>query len=554
MRVSCSTAAARCGDEGIGGLISPLRESRRLAHRLRRSFNHSRFAPRSFAWPARSADPSYDDASYFAWSGAAFSRALKRYPPSPQAGGSPKIGIVVMPWVRTPAPWYAIMLAFGLQQRGSSVALLWDDTGFPREDPTQKFVIRRVLSRLRSCPPVIRLSDQKSSSDAAGRDAAGVTQLSDQIVTWWLRGDRPDVAAETWSEHIRVALAERLPLVRAVVDLDLECILVPGGVLHASGLYFLAAAGRRTRVATFDADRGVAQLCVDGVAAQNGDLPRAFKTLLDEPRETRDKAIEIARAEFGRRADGSDRYGYQVVASQQTGHVRSARVLIPLNVEWDTAALGRHKTFHDTVDWLTTTVRTVLDLAADHEEVVVRQHPSERRPGQRSRLDLEGILGAHFGDDSRYSFVSATDPISSYDLLRSAEVVLPFTSNIGIEAAALGKTVLVAGSSFYADLGFTWSPRSRDEYLHTLQRALARDLPPLADQQERAWLCYYLVAVRNRVWTDFTSTPADFAKWVRRSPTEVFRDPEVADMLAALDDDVPVSLLRHERARIAGEW
>jgi hypothetical protein len=370
-----------------------------------------------------------------------------------------------------------------------------------------------------------------------------------------LRGDRRGATADRWAREIQAALAERLPLVRAVVDrLDLDCILVPGGVYGASGLYFLATEGRETRVATFDADRGVAQVCVDGVAAQNGDLGRAFETLLGEPRETKDHAIEIARAEFERRAAGSDRYGYQVVASEQSGDVRSARVLIPLNVEWDTAALGRHVAFDDTVDWLTTTVRTVLDATAESDDVIVRQHPSERRPGQRSRLDLEGILGAHFGDDSRYSFVSATDPISSYDLLRSAEVVLPFTSNIGIEAAALGKTVLVAGSSFYADLGFTWSARSRDEYLLALRRALAGDLPPLADQQERAWLCYYLVAVRNRVWTEFTSVPADFAKWVRRSPSELFRDPEVADLLAALDNDIPVSLLRHERARVAGKW
>ncbi len=379
--------------------------------------------------------------------------------------------------------------------------------------------------------------------------------LADQIVTWWLRGDRRDATADRWARDIEAALLERLPLVSATVDqFDLDCILVPGGVYGASGLYFLAAADRGTRVATFDADRGVAQLCVDGVAAQNGDLARAFRTLVDEPRETRDHAIEIARAEFGERADGSDRYGYQVVASEQSGDVRSPRVLIPLNVEWDTAALGRHVAFDDTVDWLTTTIRAVLDSTGEHDEVIVRQHPSERRPGQRSRLDLEGILGADFGDDPRYSFVSAADPISSYDLLQSAEVVLPFTSNIGIEAAALGKTVLVAGSSFYADLGFTWAAPSRDEYLHTLRRALAGELPPLVDQQERAWLCYYLVAVRNRVWTEFTSVPADFAKWVRRSPSEVFRDPEVADLLAALDDDIPVSLLRHERARAAGEW
>jgi hypothetical protein len=469
--------------------------------------------------------------------------------------GRPTFGVVVMPWVRTPAPWLAIMVAFGLRQRGRSVVLLWDDTGFPREDPTQNFVIGRVLGKLPHCPPIVRLSEQQRGADVSACEAAGVRRLTDQIVTWWLRGERRDAGVDEWAGDIERALTERLPLVSAAVNqLDLDCILVPGGVYGASGLYFLATADRRTRVATFDADRGVAQLCVDGVAAQNGDLPRAFETLVSEPAETRARAIETARAEFRERADGSDRYGYQVVASQEAGAGRAARVLIPLNVEWDTAALGRHVAFDDTIDWLTTTIRTVLDSSSEHDEVVVRQHPSERRPGQRSRLDLEGILGAQFGDDDRYSFVGAADPVSSYDLLRSAEVVLPFTSNIGIEAAALGKTVLVAGASFYADLGFTWSARSRDEYLRTLVRALTGDLPPLTDQEERAWLCYYLVAVRNRVWTEFTSVPADFAKWVRRSPSELFRDPEVADMLAALDDDVPVALLRHERARAADAW
>ena len=89
---------------------------------------------------------------------------------------------------------------------------------------------------------------------------------------------------------------------------------------------------------------------------------------------------------------------------------------------------------------------------------------------------------------------------------------------------------------------------------HAATGARGGPAPAGPTSEERAWLCYYLVAVRNRVWTEFTSVPADFAKWVRRSPAELFRDPEVADMLAALDDDVPVSLLRHERARIAGEW
>jgi hypothetical protein len=491
----------------------------------------------------------YGDPRYFGATGARFRRSLKRQNVrSAEVSDGPRIGVVIMPWVRTPVPWYATMLALGLERRGRQVILLWDDTQFPREVSAQNRVIRRVLRSLGGSHPIVHLSDQiPSSSDDPFADAAAVERLAQQNVTWWLRGAPPAPRDANWADGIQTALAERLPLVRAALDqLGVECLVLPGGVYGSSGLYCLAAAERGTRVATFDTDRGVAQLCVDGVAAQNGDLARAFTVLCEEPRDVKDQAIEIARAEFRSRVEGSDRYGYQAVGARPGSGAPSGGVLLPLNVEWDTAALGRHVAFTDTIDWVTSTVEAALELHSG--PVVVRQHPSERRPGQRSRLDLASVLRDRFGEEPRYSFVAADDPVSSYDLLDSVDLVLPFTSNIGIEAAALGKTVLLAGASFYADLGFTWFATSRDEYIALLRRGLIGDLPPWPEQEERAWLCYYLVAVRNRIWTDFTSHPDDFWSWVDRSPDELFAEPEVADMLAAIDEDVPVSLLRHARS------
>ena len=173
------------------------------------------------------------------------------------------------------------MLALGLERRGREVILLWDDTEFPREASEQNRVIRRVLRHLGGSRPVLRLTDQiPRSSDDPGADAAAVERFVDQNVTWWLRGAPPGPRDAKWAGH-RTALAERLPLVRGALDqLDVECLVVPGGVHGSSGLYFLAAAERGTRVATFDADRGVAQFCVDGVAGQNGDLaPRVLRSL-----------------------------------------------------------------------------------------------------------------------------------------------------------------------------------------------------------------------------------------------------------------------------------
>ncbi len=298
-------------------------------------------------------------------------------------------------------------------------------------------------------------------------------------------------------------------------------------------------------MATFDADRGVSQICVDGVAAQSSDIPQAFEVLWASDEETIDAAIEVARAEFQLRTQSIDGYGFQPLAAHGSDCSIVNSVLIPLNVEWDTAALGKHALFANTVDWLTTTVTAILE--SDGGPVIVRQHPSERRARQRSRLDVRSLLTDRFGGDERIRFVAADDAVNSYDLLRSARLVLPFVSTIAIEAAGLGKPVLISGASYYANLGFVRSARSREEYLELLDRGLRGELESLPDQSRRAWICYYLTAVRNRVPTDFTPQPEDFWRWRRRNPEELFADPEVSDILAAIDCNEPVSLRRHRR-------
>jgi hypothetical protein len=495
----------------------------------------------------------YGDEGWFPKTAAVFLRYLKSHQllPVPTTQDGPPVGVVVSAWVSTPMPWYLIMLAIGLARRGRRVVVIWDDSEFPEWNVVaQNRTVERVLDYVGRYLPVIRLSDEMASPASVADDEA-IAGLTRQILTWSLRGAVPTEQDLPLARAVESTLAAALPLVRSALGRsDFECLLVPGGVYRTSGLYLLAGAEVGCRVATVDADRQVVQVSVDGVAAQNSDLPRAFETLWSSGRDARSHAIAVGQFEFRSRAEGSDRYGYQTVG-RQTAFDGGARVLIPLNVEWDTAALGRHSHFANSVDWVTTTVEAILEM--DAGPVIVRQHPSERRPGQRSRLDMAGALRDRFGDDPRCRFVAAEDPVNSYDLLREAELVLPLTSNIGIEGAAMGKTVLVSGASFYANLGFVWSAESREEYLSLVRRALSGELAPWPDQEARAWVCYYLVAVQNRIWTDFTAQPDDFWAWCGRPPRTLFDEPETADVLASIDRNIPVSLLRHARSSSSGD-
>ena len=370
-----------------------------------------------------------------------------------------------------------------------------------------------------------------------------IDKLTTANLVWHARGRRPSNADLRIGEASRVCLTRTLPLIRSMLrTLEFDALLVPGGVYGTSGLFLLAGRQMGLRVATIDCDFGVAQVCTDGIAAQCADIPRAFAEMLEASESVRAEAIDVARGELKLRTEARDRGGFQAVGSGRQP-VGDEEVLIPLNIEWDTAALGRHHIFEDTADWITSTVVHVLEHGS--HRVAIRVHPHERRLLQHSAFNVEAIVRQVVGEDPRVRFIAADEPVNTYDLLEAARVVLPFVSTIGIEAAALGKTVLISGRSYYADLGFVWSARSRRQYFYLLEQALRGELPPKRDQVDRAWLCYYLTAVANRVWTEFTPHPTDFWRWCQRSPAALLEDETVQHILTAIDRNVPLALVRH---------
>ena len=49
------------------------------------------------------------------------------------------------------------------------------------------------------------------------------------------------------------------------------------------------------------------------------------------------------------------------------------------------------------------------------------------------------------------------------------------------------------------------------------------------------------------MFTDFSPQQPDFWKWCQQSPDAVYADPAVRDLLTALDENIPLALLRHRR-------
>jgi hypothetical protein len=477
---------------------------------------------------------------------AAFQRFVRRCALLDRISATKPVGLVVLPWVGTAVPWYAIALAIGFAQRGREVMLIWDDTSFPDVTGSvelQNRLIRKMLAGVQDHLRWVRLSAEQPQAGSQ-LDEERLQRLTRQNLTWILRGRIPVESDFALARRCQDSLRSSLGFIRGLLQrVSFDSVIVPGGIYSSSCAFLLAGDEHNVRVATYDSRIASAAICVAGIAAQQQDIPEAFSQLWRSDTAERHTMIELAKEEHRLRMEARDLAQFQ--ATRATGASAAAEVLIPLNVDFDSAALGRHYLFDDTVDWVTRTIEFVLRRGSG--TVVVRQHPSERRQLERSRLAMGAILRERFGEDRRLRFVAAEDPVSTYDLLRSASLVLPFVSTISMEAAAVSKPVLIAGRCYYSDLGFVWAAASRGEYFDLLERGLERRLPLLADQVEKAWLCYYLTQVCNRVWTSFTPQPPDFWKWVRQHPDQVYGDPAVIDILTSLSQGIPISLLRHER-------
>jgi hypothetical protein len=122
------------------------------------------------------------------------------------------------------------------------------------------------------------------------------------------------------------------------------------------------------------------------------------------------------------------------------------------NLSWDSATIGHDIGYASMFDWIERTVRSCGEI--DDLVLVVRIHPAEARWGTREEVEAE-VLGALGEIPANVRFVAATEALSSYALLGMSDLVLGYTTTVGLEAAFRGVPVAVAGDTHYRGRGFT---------------------------------------------------------------------------------------------------
>jgi len=466
---------------------------------------------------------------------------------------NPPVGILILPWYSTAVPWYSIVLGIGLIRQEKRVVFIWDDTEFPVLTDSrfnlriQNYAIKHVLNHLPQEIKVLRLSQENLSKPSAETNLL-CDLLLDLNITWSLKAGQDNKELVEEAKKLKKLQIDNLQTTILKVTtllgrISFEYLILPNGINNSTGVFLDIAEKQNIRVATYDSGFNTVLLSSNGIAAQLSDTPLAIQKIYQANDAVQQWAINEAKKEMGLRLQGKDADKFQAEPFGKIKNNLKADVVIFLNLEWDAAALGRHHIFKNTIEWVISTIRFVLDTS--DKFIVIRQHPVERYDYAKSNHPIEIALNQNFLNNEKIRFIRANEQVNSYDLIESASVVLPYVSTIGIEAAALGKSVIVAGKAYDSNLGFVWAPKYREMYFEMLKSGIKGELNILPEQCEKAWLCYYLAQKCNFLRTDFTPSTEDFLNWSQEKPENIFKRTEVKNILKSIDKNIPLSWLIH---------
>ena len=427
------------------------------------------------------------------------------------------VGIIVSPRNNSGIPFCNIALALLYAARGFPVTIIWDDLEFL--DPEWEIQSRSVgvlvkAIKEHSVINYIQLSHLESEI-ISHSDKEFLHEIAFQNAVWNVRNLVPSDDLETYTRLSFEAMCKNAGQIKKLYSTHQFDHCVHQSLKNNNGgIHKYFANQHNQRVGCFDVadERGLIGLSdVHGYLYDLLPLVEPESPFyLFENESNKKAAFKLAKKMYNSRLYGEDEYATQPRADRAVT-VDPYDIVIPLNIFWDAAALGRCALFDSPYDWLLNVVSYIL--FDTKYSVVLRQHPHEKifQDQFKTGTLIGNALISRFKGHPRFRFISSTDQINTYHLIKQAKMVLPFTSTIGIEAALMGKQVIVASNVYYSNQPFVYKARSVEDYFDKIGRC--ESVKHSEGAITRGWLLYFLATQTPFMNIPFGLNPADVQKW-----------------------------------------
>ncbi len=175
------------------------------------------------------------------------------------------------------------------------------------------------------------------------------------------------------------------------------------------------------------------------------------------------------------------------------------------NVIWDAQLHYAANAFESMMHWVLETIDHFASRPDLH--LVIRVHPAEIRGTLPSRQRVVDEVERAFPVlPANVSIVPPESEVSTYALLDQCNAALIYGTKTGVELAATGKPVIVAGEAWVRGKGFTYDAASREEYAELLTQL---PLDPLDEERlERARRYAYHIFFRRMIPIEFMEATA----------------------------------------------
>ena len=396
---------------------------------------------------------------------------------------------------------YELVIAQALRLRGAKVALLtcgggmpaceygWARRTHPRPCDRCAWLTDRVAEAaglqhyaLRDLLPWGE-DPRRAPAEPVGDSIVNPRDASAVSVAWLLKAtqvDRVPGAQEVANDFAVAADGVGRAAEAILEEFEPDVVFLLNGLFGAERAIREVALARGVRATTYEiAPRGGALVLSQDTPAPAYDVDQLWPAVRDRPLSDRQRSEVMTLLEDRARGVGAHESYYDRTEDDPyelrrrlglNGRERVASLFT--NVTWDSATIGHDVGFASMFDWVEHAVR----LAGAREDLVlvVRIHPGEVRWGTRE--ELQEVIMSRLGEiPANVRFVSAEEALSSYALIDISDLQLTYTTTVGLEAAARGKHVAVAGDTHYRGRGFTTDITGPDD----LARVLGLELAPL---------------------------------------------------------------------------
>ena len=167
------------------------------------------------------------------------------------------------------------------------------------------------------------------------------------------------------------------------------------------------------------------------------------------------------------------------------------------NVLWDAQLYYNYTAFSNMIEWLFETIRYFA--RRPELQLVIRVHPAEVQSMLATRQPIADEIAREFPElPPNVRVIPPSSRLSSYTLAEISKASLIYGTKMGLEIAARGTPLIIAGETFNRGKGYSYDAESREQYFGLLDRVteLPRNSPQMVERAKKyAYHLFYRLMI-----------------------------------------------------------